>query len=757
MTTRFCSWLVFLPLVLPACGVDPASVLEDPAAALLPDGATGIARIQRGGHILEVPWVARSGLEWVDDDFAIGPALANVPYAATTLTLGKWANDRVPFCIHLSGADAESAADAALIRSSLRGLEAITPMHFDEFTCGSSAQPTFFLDYRHRIDDGSNVTTGGIGHDGNTIQFTGTLTDHIVTHETGHALGYMHEQKRPDRQNYVIYTPACLDDPEKDSQFVQITSTPDELTPYDRVSVMEYGSFNYSSNHATCPTLTWGNPDPAHASWGGVFVTPTGQHILGEEIIGKQPWSEEDINATYQLYEPVLGTPEQNDRFGAAMVAADFDGDGYDDLAVGAIGEQVGSGHGGAVLLYKGTMNGLVAWKVLQETDFSGVTARAGDQFGATLAAGDLDHDGIADLIVGAPFYGNPAGGAVFAYLGRHLGRPLAVGTANTQSSTGAGANEASDMFGASIAFGHFAGGTTGYIAVGAPFEHISGFSGSRGMVSILRWTGSGFTQRENLHPSDVGISVASGQFGAALATGDFDNDGADDLIVGAPADLVGTGAVASFFGDATAMVAGSALVPSDTLATDDRFGTSVAAGRDGGGAWVVAAGAPGHAGPGRVYKFIGLGGRALTQIGSLQQSQIAGESGHTGDGFGESVAALDYDGDNQIDFLVGAPGKPINGSFSAGEIAVFASHSAARVIAPTAPSGGDSFGRAFAVGNFDRGAHSPGADTRNDLAVGLPGRTVNGVANAGKADIYQGASLTLWRQIVESTSRGPF
>ena len=75
------------------------------------------------------------------------------------------------------------------------------------------------------------------------------------------------------------------------------------------------------------------------------------------------------------------------------------------------------------------------------------------------------------------------------------------------------------------------------------------------------------------------------------------------------------------------------------------------------------------------------------------------------------------------------------------------------RVIAPSTPSASDSFGIGLAAGNFDHGAHSPGANTELDLAVGVPGRTVDSATAAGKVNVYKGAALTLWRQINETTS----
>lgn len=95
------------------------------------------------------------------------------------------------------------------------------------------------------------------------------------------------------------------------------------------------------------------------------------------------------------------GLPASSDLVGSSATIADFDKDGYGDLAVGVSR----SGKGGAVHVLKGTSTGFSTRVKSLSQDTPGVPGvrESGDYFGYDVSAGDTNGDGYPDLAVGAP------------------------------------------------------------------------------------------------------------------------------------------------------------------------------------------------------------------------------------------------------------------------------------------------------------------------------------------------------------------
>jgi hypothetical protein len=265
-----------------------------------------------------------------------------------------------------------------------------------------------------------------------------------------------------------------------------------------------------------------------------------------------------------------------------------------------------------------------------------GGTVESGDQFGLPLASGDFDHDGFADLAAGAwpeDVGSLDAAGAVSVLYGSAGGLTAAGGRLFTQVG---GTVEAEDLFGYALATGDFDQDGFADLAAGAAQESV-GSRYAAGAFSVLYGSAGGLTAAGGRLFTQVGGTVEAGdQFGSALASGDFDQDGFFDLAAGAPGELVGSlseaGAVSVLRGSAGGLTTsgGRLFTQVAGAGTSAIFGSALASGDfDQDGFFDLAAGAPGHSEfAGAVSVLYGSAGGVTTSDAQLFSQDSPGIPG---------------------------------------------------------------------------------------------------------------------------------
>ena len=187
-------------------------------------------------------------------------------------------------------------------------------------------------------------------------------------------------------------------------------------------------------------------------------------------------------------------------------VYGDFNGDGFDDLAIGVPGEDLGSifnADAGAVAVIYGSSSGLSATSAhidqfwTQDSTNIDNQAEGSDQFGFSLTAADFNADGKDDLAIGVPHEDSGSPGGVQVIYGSSSGLSATLAHVDqfwTQDSADIDNQaEDGDLFGYTLAIGDFNADGKDDLAVGVPFEDL-GSIGNAGAVEVIYGSLSGLS-----------------------------------------------------------------------------------------------------------------------------------------------------------------------------------------------------------------------------------------------------------------------
>lgn len=453
-----------------------------------------------------------------------------------------------------------------------------------------------------------------------------------------------------------------------------------------------------------------------------------------------------------------------NDNSGWSETYGDVNGDGITDLIVG-VPRVSAPGNAGSVYVVFGTASSLATPFLLSSLNGSNGfiinSSDVDDHAGASVAVGDVNADGIQDIIIGAP-NATASAGKVYVVFGHTGTWGAAVSLAALAGNDGFVINgiNAGDHTGYSVSSGDINRDRMTDIIIGAPDYDVGANTNAGATFMVLghytAWAASLSLSTMSFEGVRIDGVNTNDRAGYAVSGSDVNGDGIGDLLIGAPGTVATPGKAFVLFGKKKAWknadlttLSGKTGFRINGTANGDLLGSSIgSADINGNGVNDIIIGAPGYnASTGAAYVVFGQRAKKtktfdVSNLNGTNGFRVAGVA--AGNLTATAVTGGDINSDGYADLVVGAPGAAPGGRVQAGSTYVlFGAAGWASNVNLSALNGtngfildgttaGDQTGYSLSVGDLN-------GDFRTDVGIGAP--------YAGYTASQAGATYTFYGQ----------